>query len=266
MSAVKPISADRRAAVRQTVGMLTLNVQSAAAARAARQISWIASHPFADIVVLTEVPKVGDHHAFHLRAAGYEVVVAPPCGDARTLIASRFGTLFDRPSFTGGQPHRALSVEWSYGDARLVIAGLYVPSRGPAARRNVAKRRFQSDTIDWIEQLAQPDTPLVAVGDLNVVERGHVPHHRVFGEWEYAFYESFARADLFDLFRQLHPTAEAHSWYGHAQLGYRFDYCFGAKGVLAALLASGYEHEPRSDRLSDHAALVTVLKLDCLSG
>ncbi|CAL9330103.1 hypothetical protein SUDANB178_00050 [Streptomyces sp. enrichment culture] len=51
-------------------------------------------------------------------------------------------------------------------------------------------------------------------GDLNVIERGHQPPHKVFGAWEYAFCDSFQATGLTDAFRHLHPDKTAHSWYG----------------------------------------------------
>jgi hypothetical protein len=53
---------------------------------------------------------------------------------------------------------------------------------------------------------------MVIAGDLNVVEPDHVPFHRVFGQWEYDFYQSFAKSGLTDAFRHLNPRRVEHSW------------------------------------------------------
>ncbi len=86
------------------------------------------------------------------------------------------------------------------------LLGLYVPSRGPKERRNQDKRSFQHAVAYALPGfVARFNGPVIVAGDLNVVEPGHIPHHPVFGDWEYDFYRSFASAGLADAYRLLHP-------------------------------------------------------------
>lgn len=151
------------------------------------------------------------------------------------------------------------------GDVSLLVAGLYVPSRGPQHRRNVDKRAFQSAVTALLPALAAARTPeesLVVTGDLNVLERGHVPAHTNFGAWEYAFYDSFAAHGLIDAFRHLHPRAVEHSWFGRRSgAGYRFDHLFIDQAHAAHVVACHYDHRPRRAGLSDHSALAAVIDL-----
>jgi exonuclease III len=250
--------------------VLTWNVQHAAAARARRQIDWLAAQDRADVVVLTEVPARGDAHAAALADHGYTAHCPTPTGDYRALLATRLGTLAVADHlYRGAYPSRFVAARISPPDATaLVVIGLYVPSRGPQAHRNVAKRAFQNEVAAVLPHL--PDAfgtaqPVIVAGDLNVLEPGHQPHHTVFGAWEYDFYRAFATAGLTDGFRHWHPAADEHSWFGRAGLGYRFDHLFCTSAHLPALLDCQYLHAPRHRRLSDHSALAATLRLTATS-
>lgn len=247
-------------------GVMTWNVQHAAAARAWRQAAWIAAQDSADIVILTEVPAGGDAHATALREYGYTTHCPRPRGDHRVLVATRLGDLAVVDQlYTGRLPGRLVAVRVRLpGGHAFGVVGLYVPSRGPREQRNVAKRAFQADVTAVLPTLAKafaPATPVIVAGDLNVVEPGHQPHHAVFGAWEYDFYRAFAAAGLTDAFRHLHPDAAEHSWYGRAGRGYRFDHLFCATDHVDALNECRYLHDPREQELSDHSALAAVLRL-----
>lgn len=129
--------------------------------------------------------------------------------------------------------------------------------RGPKQRRNHDKRAFQHAVTTALPTLATTCGGLLVVaGDLNVVERGHQPHHAVFGDWEYAFYDAFTAAGLTDAFRAVHPdTAADHSWFGRSGNGYRFDHTFLTASHRDQLIACDYLHQPRIAGLSDHSAL-----------
>lgn len=99
---------------------------------------------------------------------------------------------------------------------------------------------------------------MIAAGDLNVVEPGHIPHHAVYGEWGYDFYRSFAAAGLTDAFRALRPTAAEHSWLGRSGQGYRFDHAFVTARYGAQVLRCGYDRGPVEQGLTDHAVPVLV--------
>ncbi|GLW66573.1 endonuclease [Actinomadura rubrobrunea] len=240
--------------------VLVFNTQHASPARARRQAAWLADQPAADLLVITEVGAGPGSHALiaALTDHGYASVLVPkaPDRDYRAVLASRSAALTPVHSGVTVLPHRAPCASLEIGDCPVTLLGLYVPSRGPRQRRNEDKRAFQAAVSAALPALVSDGTGLLIVaGDLNVVEPGHIPHHSVFGDWEYDFYRSFALAGLTDAFRHLHPRAVEHSWYGRSGLGYRIDHAFVATSRRARILACDYLHQPRELGLTDHSAL-----------
>jgi exodeoxyribonuclease III len=241
--------------------LMTWNVQHASAARALRQVAWIASQPV-DVAVLTEVPAARGHDAIAQALAGHGFTTFGPPGsgtDYRTLIAVRVGSLEPWPHIhTGHLPHRCAAARLHVGSRQVLgVVGLYVPSRGNQARRNVDKRAFQ-DAVTAIlpnlrESFADADSIVIA-GDLNVVEPGHRPAHAVFGRWEYSFYRAFQDAGFIDAYRHVRPNEHQYSWYGRSGAGYRFDHIFVSDPDLIA--DCYYDHSPRDSGLSDHSAMM----------
>lgn len=239
--------------------LLTWNVQSASPARSRAQVAWLAAQEQAETVVLTEVGAGPGGTALvqALAEAGYQGLISPASGgDYRTVLATRLPHLTVLPSPVTFLPHRAPAARLTIGAHTVTLLGLYVPSRGPRARRNEDKRAFQAAVAAALRQLAKEKGSLVVVaGDLNVVEPGHRPHHAVFGAWEYDFYRAFAAAGFTDAFRHLYPDAVEHSWFGRAGNGYRFDHTFITSHHQQHLAACSYLHGPRQGGLSDHAPM-----------
>jgi exonuclease III len=256
----------RHEAATDAARVLVFNAQHSAPGRAYRQAEWIAAQEAADLVVVTEVGAGpgGAAMVAALAEHGYASVVAPEpaAADYRTVLACRGAALEPVPSGVGVLPHRAPAATVLIGGQQVLLLGLYVPSRGPKERRNEAKRAFQAAVSAALPGLvASAQGPVIAAGDLNVVEPNHVPHHAVYGEWEYDFYRSFARAGLADAFRALHPEAAEHSWYGRAGQGYRFDHAFVTTSHSTRIGRCSYDHRPVEQGLTDHAALLLVLEL-----
>lgn len=246
-----------------TLGLLVFNAQNARPDRARRQAAWITAQDTADVVVITETGTGpgGDALTEALAGHGYHSVVAPrpESRDYRTVLASRGPALTPARSGISVLPHRAPAATLTAGGQTIALLGLYVPSRGPRERRNEAKRAFQASVAAALPAFTRQFAgPVIAAGDLNVVEPGHVPHYPVFGAWEYDFYRAFAAAGMTDAYRRLHPGG-GHSWIGRGGNGYRFDHSF-ITGRHAALISScDYLHEPRAGGLTDHAALAMTI-------
>ena len=242
------------------VRLLLLNAQHAGPLRARRQVAWLSQLSEADVVVITEVGSGPGGRALVAALAehGYHQVHAPTADppDLTALVAARGAIRLEPvPSGVGFLPHRSPAADLFLGGHKVRLLGLYVPSRGPAERRNEAKRAFQRAVSQALPRLIGGfDGPAVVAGDLNVVEPGHVPHYRVYGSWEYDFYRSFLSAGLTDAYRALHPSTVEHSWYGRAGNGYRFDHIFTTANALA-VTSCEYLHQTRTDGISDHAAL-----------
>ena len=197
-----------------------------------------------------------------LTAGGYTSVLAPGASVAGycTVLASHGVGLTAIPSGIAVLPHRGPAATFTLAGARIGLLGLYVPSRGPKERRNEDKRAFQRAVTAALPGfLAQFGGPVIVAGDLNVVEPGHIPHHAVFGDWEYGFYRSFAGAGLTGAYRALHPDTPGHSWFGRGGQGYRFDHAFVTAPHAALIRSCRYRQEPRELSISDHAAMTLIL-------
>ncbi len=206
------LSGPRHRAAAAEVRLLVFNAQHASPGRARRQAEWIAAQEAADLVVISEVGSGPGGAALigALTAAGYTSVLAPGAAFAgyRTVLASRGAGLTAVPSGIKVLPHRGPAATFTLAEERIGLLGLYMPSRGPKERRNEDKRAFQQAVTATLPGfLAQFRGPVIVAGDLNVVEPGHIPHHAVFGDWEYGFFRSFAEAGLTDAYRALHPDA-----------------------------------------------------------
>ena len=245
--------------------LVTWNVQHAAPARTVRQVDWLAGQESADVVVLTEVSggSSGDVLVQELSDAGYRAVIAPWGGDDyRTVIASRHAALAAAPCPVDVLPHRFPTAAFTLAGTPITVAGLYVPSRGSKERRNLDKRAFQSAVSAALPALAARGGLVAVVGDLNVVEPGHIPHHSLYGRWEYDFYTSFAAAGFTDAFRALHPEEVEHSWFGRRSGdGYRFDHALVTAAHSARIRTCRYLHEPRESGLSDPSAMELLVDL-----
>jgi exodeoxyribonuclease-3 len=240
------------------ISVMTWNVQAASNQRALRQALWLEEHAWADAVVLTEVPPSGRGHLEALEAVGFRCLVEQRSGDRRVLLGSRVGVLEPTAPVATGWPHRVMSAELQGLGRPLRLTGVYVPSRGPAQRRNVAKRAVQQAVSDALPVMSAAGIDMI-VGDLNVVEPDHQPHYGVFADWEYDFYRSFESHGFLDAYRSLHPSRVEHSWFGHSGNGYRFDHAFVSRESPWHVVKCWYDQTGRDGGLSDHAALVTQL-------
>ena len=246
------------------VRLLVLNAQHSSPARAGCQAAWIADQEDADFVILTEVGTGpgGTALTAALAAHGYHSVLAPDCParDYCTVLASRGAALAEIPTGIRVLSHRAQAATATVAGQTIGLLGLYVPSRGPRERRNQDKRAFQEEVTRALPAfLARASGPVIAAGDLNVIEPDHVPHYPVFGQWEYDFYQAFANSGMTDAYRKLNPSSAGHSWYGRGGNGYRFDHAFITSRDAAALRSCQYLTEPVRERLTDHAALSLTL-------
>jgi exonuclease III len=246
------------------VRLLVFNAQHASPGRARRQAEWSAAQEAADLLVISEVGSGPGGAALigALTERGYTSVLAPGVSFAGygTILASRGAGLTAIPSGIKVLPHRGPAATFTLAGARIGLLGLYVPSRGPKGRRNEDKRAFQRAVTAALPGfLGRFGGPVIVAGDLNVVEPGHIPHHAVFGDWEYGFYRSFAGAGLTDAYRALHPDAPGHSWFGCSGQGYRFDYVFVTAPHAGLIRSCRYLQEPRELGVTDHAAMTLVL-------
>lgn len=255
------------------VRVLTWNVQHANAARTHQQAVWLVTSDLADVLVLTEVAagRSGQLLARWLEEFGYTVYLPDPGEDDRyrVLLACRTGVLDPVDVGIKVLPHRCIAARVKLPDTQLAIVGLYVPSRGPKEKRNVAKRAFQDAVAAALADLADrldATGPVVITGDLNVVEPDHDPRYPVFGTWEYDFYRAFGENGFADAFRIRQPQGMDYSWFGRPsgegkRNGYRFDHTFVTAAHRGGIRDCHYLHAIRQSGLSDHSAMTLTLAL-----
>jgi exodeoxyribonuclease III len=252
--------------------VLTCNVQRASVSRTRRQAAWLAGSG-ADVLVLTEVSagESGDVLAQLLIDKGFGVVLPKPSENDRyrVLVAGRGVEPAGVDIGAGSMGHRFVAARVAFPAGEIGVVGLYVPSRGPAVRRNQDKRAFQdrvTTVLPTIEAALDVPGPVVITGDFNVLEPGHEPRYAVFGEWEYDFYRAFGRTGFDDAFRLKEPTAMDYSWFGRPSSGgerngYRFDHAFVSRAHSTAVVACRYDHSVRTAGLTDHSAMTLALDL-----
>jgi exodeoxyribonuclease III len=250
---------------RRELHVFTWNLRNPSLRRAEMQAAWLEGCD-ADVLILTELKMTAaaELHCDSLERRGYRVEFPTRTEeDYCVLVAARGKDVRMVELGLGYLPHRALALSFRCRLGRITVVGLYVPSRGPLERRNVAKRRFQKESAERIDSLVRSSQgDLIVGGDLNVVERSHVPSYPVFGDWEYRFYESFLNMGLHDAFRTFRPHENDHSWFGRGGNGYRFDHLFVSSCLAARIGRCGYVHSVREEKLSDHSAMEVIVRLE----
>ena len=242
------------------IKFLNWNIRNPSIKRAKEQSEWILQTN-ADVIILTEA-KYSEGSRFiqdWLESHAFDVFLPQPPNnnDYCVMIATKRLISKRLELSVNFLPCRAVSIVSEIFLEKIRIIGLYVPSRGSVERRNVDKRKFQYQIIDLLRLLADEfqSSGFVICGDLNVLERNHIPHYSVFGEWEYEFYESFIKAGLVDAYRLVNPSTKEYSWFGKKGNGYRFDHFFVSTILSQSIVDCSYIHTPRSLKLSDHSAM-----------
>jgi exodeoxyribonuclease III len=242
--------------------VLTLNIAAAAAPRAERILRWL-RRKHVDILVLSETSAGPGTTliAEGLESDGFSIFSAEHGRDRGVLVAvrSRAATELEQVSVTLPWRARAVVID---GESPAVVIGIYVPSRDRSPEKVARKREFLDSLTHSLRSL--PDellANLVLLGDYNAVARGHDPALPGFFPYEYNFHDELADLGL----RPAHEVkpwgAHPYSWIGRTGIGYLYDYAHLGAGVCDRLLHCRYLHEPRTQRLSDHAALAFRLRL-----
>jgi len=247
--------------------ILTLNVGNPALERARRQRDWLARRS-EDVFVLTET---GSGPGTHLIAdsfadAGWSVTYPDHPDKERgiMLLSNVKSTVDPIGAAMPYLPARLAGIVVGTDRGPVRILGAYVPSRDATEAKTTRKR-------EWIEAFHQAyeatadNASVLLLGDLNVLEPGHVPPHPgQFAPFETALYTALThRHGLADVFRALHSTAVEHSWARRAELGYRYDHAHASSTLVERLSHCAYVHDTRTGEpaLTDHSGLAVQLTL-----
>jgi exodeoxyribonuclease-3 len=246
------------------VGLLTFNIGAAGEARAAAILKWLLSRDD-DAIVLTETTDgAGTTLLAHgLRARGYSVCHTPAARERGVLVASRLAITRDlSDSLAVTLPCRASALLIGSGANRLVLVGVYIPSRDRTGVKIARKRAFIASLLAGLLGLPAAQRPrLVLAGDYNAVARRHEPHLPGFFPWEYGLHDELERIGLRPAHELLRRGEHPHSWIGRTGLGYLYDYVHVGTGLQCGVERCEYLHGPRRQRLSDHAAVAVRLAL-----
>jgi exodeoxyribonuclease-3 len=242
----------------QAVKVLTFNIGAAATPRAEAILHWLRSRAD-DVVVLTETSSGAGTTllAEGLRADGLRVYHSSEPRERGVLLASRIPiarVLSDQLRVT--LPCRAAAVVLATSPRRLVLAGVYIPSRDRSDEKVARKQAFIQSLLAALTGLpATQRDRLVIAGDYNAVARAHEPALPGFFQWEYGLHEKLESMGLRPA-HELRPNgSQPHSWIGRTGLRYLYDYVHVGPGLHRAVERCEYLHGPRERRLSDHAAV-----------
>lgn len=250
---------------RADLGLLTFNIGAASTTRAAQILRWLRSRD-EGVIVLTETSAGGgtDLLARGLEDAGYSVRHDPAAGQRGVLIASRMPVAVDLSMDLGVTlPYRASALVIGDGTTKVLVVGVYIPSRDRTEVKVARKEAFIRSLLSGLHRL--PTTlrrRLVMAGDYNVVARDHQPKLPGFFPWEYELHEELDSLGLSAAHQLRGTRAQPHSWIGRTGLRYLYDYVHLGSGLHHALERCAYLHGPRERRLSDHAALAVRIRLD----
>lgn len=178
----------------------------------------------------------------------------PTAGERGVAVLGRVPLAAVEPPPSVDLPHRLVGAE----AAGTRLLAVYVPSRDASQAKIERKHRFLEQLLEAVKNSARSG-PVVLIGDLNIVSRDHEPRYSAFRKWEYGALDRLAALGLVDVFAELHPGVQAHSWIGRTGNGYRYDYAFASHDLMGSIRRCEYLHEPRERGLSDHAALLLTL-------
>ncbi|MFD0856708.1 endonuclease/exonuclease/phosphatase family protein [Actinomadura adrarensis] len=244
------------------LSVLTLNLGAAARPRAEALLEWLAGRP-EQVLLLTET-SAGPGTSYMLgrfREAGYTVIKTPDQGERGAAIASRVEIVDSTALRLDGVtvPGRVAACLLEC-QPRVFVVALYVPSRDRSAAKTTRKEQFIASFLRALSALPGETAAHTLVGgDYNVIPRDHEPRHKGFMPFEYALLETLKTSGYTDTYTHLHPGEQAHSWIGRTGDGYRYDYFHAGTALANRIITCQYIHEPRIEKLTDHAAMTVTL-------
>lgn len=255
--------------MKKSLNIMSLNIGNPSIDRARLQTRWLEERD-EDVFVLTETKNsegcnyIADYflqYGFNLLTLNnkkkyYVHFPKSQTADLGVMIISKFPIKNNYSIFNQDNIYfsRFVACDIEFYGTDIHLIGLYVPSRDRSDKKIARKKDFCIDTAKYIKQIKDKEHCVIC-GDLNILDRHHIPHYSTFFEWEYAFYDFFAKNDFVDTFKFCNPNSNEHSWVGRTNDGYRYDYCFINKKNEDNIINSFYFHETRG-KFTDHSAIV----------
>ena len=260
--------------MKKCLQILSLNIGNPSIDRAKIQAKWLEDRQ-EDIFVLTETKNSEGclYIADYFLQFGYDLLTLntnkrynvffpeSKTGDLGVMIISKLPIKNSYSIFEEDNIYfsRFAGCDIEFYGSNIHLIGLYVPSRDRSIEKIARKKSFCVDVAKYIKNI-NDEKACVICGDLNILERSHIPHYSTFFDWEYAFYDFFNKNNFIDTFKLCNPNAIEYSWVGRTNDGYRYDYCFVSKKMESNLIKSYYIHETRKS-FTDHSAIKVEIEI-----
>lgn len=258
--------------MKKSIKFLIMNIGNPSLERAQKQVEWIKNRD-EDVFFLTETKNSkGCNYIANsfscsknlLNLNNVELNVSFPksiTGDYGVMCISKYQIVSSNLPFgVENQYHcRYLENDISINNEFLKTVSLYVPSRDSSYEKIIRKKNFLELTLENIKRIG--NIPTIICGDLNIIDRNHIPSYSSFKKWEYEFYDNLVDIGFIDLYRYCHPQKNEYSWVGRTGDGYRYDYCFVSKSLSNRIIDCRFVHETRNNKLTDHSALVVEMEI-----
>jgi len=245
---------------RAELRVCALNVNSPSPARGQRLLDWLLATR-CNTLVLTELQPTGGGRVIltGLEAEGFRLSCTAGWEGSRflTTVATRgLDVVAVEPA---AFDPRVVAVDLAADGRTVRMVGVYAPTNGMTAVSSSRRRDFQQQLLKHLTAINRP--ALCVIGDLNVIEPGHRPSLPGFESHDYAFYTALLDLGLLDAYRTLQPQGSDHSWISARFGNQRLDHALIGHNV-GTIRECGYDHGPRQQQLSDHAAVLITVQLD----
>jgi exodeoxyribonuclease III len=238
--------------------LCALNVNAPSVPRARGLVDWLLASQ-SNAFVLTELqPSDGGRLILSsLQAEGFTVSCGPGWQASRYLAAIVTRGFDATPVRPDAFDPRIVGVDLAAADSMIRLVGVYGPTNGMTTESSQRRKDFQLRLLNHLAAISQP--AMAIAGDLNVVEPGHQPRLPSFESHDYAFYTGLIELGMTDAFRAICPDAREHSWISERFGAQRLDHTLIGPAT-GQLKECRYDHSPRTERLTDHAGLLTRIE------
>jgi exodeoxyribonuclease-3 len=241
-------------------------------------LSWM-EHAQPDVLCLQET-KVTDElfPAAPFEALGYSVTVSGQKTYNGVAILSKYNltsVITTFPDWDAQWQKRLVAA--TIGQLRLI--NVYVPhGAGPGSEKFAYKLEFIGRVRHYLEQLHDPEEPLILAGDFNVAPEPRDVYDAEAMEGEICFHpeeraalEELRNWGFRDVFRQHHNESGLYSWWDYRagafrrNMGLRIDHIWASFSLAALCLTSGMDKAQRSlPKPSDHIPVWATFDLRAL--
>lgn len=260
--------------MQNNISFLSLNIGNPSIERARKQCEWLEKRT-EDVFILTEtkysqgcsyIEEFFSQYGYDLFSMNSNInysINFPKSltGDLGVMIVSKFPIRSNLSYFPNDNIFYAREAESiiSCNDKNINVVGLYVPSRDRSDEKIYRKRNFINGIESMLGNLV--NNFKIIMGDLNILDKDHVPHYSTFFNWEYDFYDKIINFGFTDAYKLCNPQGRDYSWVGRTNDGYRYDYCFVSNDLKENIINCSYIHETRKSKITDHSAITIELKV-----